>query len=137
MRKSEGRMVSEGGRPIDSAQTRDPLAAISGVLTLLAPLTVAFAGMLYLAAWIHEARLVSPFGLSRDMFEHSLQDILAKGYLPLFTGTSLMASVLMICWLVTLVLPKRLVKAMPFTKWDGQHPFIRFNIMTLAATILL
>jgi hypothetical protein len=71
----------------DSANSAGPLASVSNAVNLLAPLTVAFTGMLYLAGWTYRARMISPFGLRSYMLEYSLQDTLALGYTPVFVGT--------------------------------------------------
>jgi hypothetical protein len=107
--------------------------SISAAVPMLAPLTVAFSGMLYVAGWQFEAELLRPFGLRPNLFERSLQDVLVRGFLPLCVGTLAIGFFLALLSL----LPER-VGTWLSTHATARHSyFFRFNVMLLCASILL
>ena len=68
--------------------------------SLAAPTIVVLTGAMYLAAWAEREAALNGFGLTGDEFSHSLQTMLARGYLLLLIIGAVTALGLGILWLL-------------------------------------
>lgn len=101
---------SEAGASSASAELTEPrraLALLPAFVPLVAPLTLLMTGMLYLAGWIFQRTLIGHFGLSSSMFEFTLQDTLALGYVPVVLGTVVIALLFIAVWILFSIRPSR------------------------------
>lgn len=85
-------------RTATSQFTDRPSSLLSKVLPLVAPLTVAMTGMFYLAGHTLRMTRLRQFGLSGSMFEHSIQDTLAEGYVPTLIAIAIVVGGLLFSW---------------------------------------
>lgn len=119
----------------NAANSSNTLSSLTNVVNVLAPLTVAFGGMLYLAGWTYRARMISPFGLRSYMFEYSLQDTLALGYMPVFLGTLVIFLLFITIGTVGFAIREsKYALHLPKLRFS---PWTRFNVMLFAVAVVL
>lgn len=122
-------------QPNDLGSSATALSLLTNVINVLAPLTVAFGGMLYLAGWTYRARMISPFGLRSYMLEYSLQDTLALGFLPVFLGT--LVIFLLFISLGTAAFAIRESRYAHYLPKVRLSAWTRFNLMLFAVAVVL
>lgn len=76
------------------------LPALSMLGAVFVPASVALTGLFYLAGWSERNALLKNFGLSSGLFDEPFQSTLARGYLPVFLGASVIAAFALIGWVV-------------------------------------
>ena len=108
---------------------------LSDVASVVAPLTVALTGMLYVAGWIYQYRLIVVFGMRPELFDYSLQDTLVRGYPPIMIGTLVMFNIVIGLSLLASLLPKRVIDF--FLRYPTRNAFNRISLLVLAASFML
>ncbi len=78
----------------------EPLAIASALGSLAAPVALVLTAMLYVAGYTYRTTFLREFGLSSALNEESLQVTLARGFIPLITGTLVLLTFGAFLWLM-------------------------------------
>ena len=95
---SSGKMSEVESDP-QAADRRVSLSSVATLGPVVAPLTLALTGMLYLSGWSHREASLSWFGLQSSLFQEPIQSTLARGFMPLVAGAILLAAICGLGWL--------------------------------------
>jgi hypothetical protein len=78
---------------------------------LVAPLTLAITGTLFLSGWTYQSYLLMPFGLEATMFPVSIQSTLSIGFVPLVLGAPV---VILFTWIAWTMAKRWLIPALSY-----------------------